>query len=100
MEKRLSHYNLAAIQAVVSSAGVAAFTKTSMDNGRAMGLTTTQMLEVIARLSRVNFYKSMTTFADRKLWQDVYHAPTPAGKDAYIKLTLRNNAPVIQFKEK
>jgi hypothetical protein len=27
-------------------------------------------------------------------------APTPLRKDAYIKITLRNAAPVIQFEEK
>ena len=34
------------------------------------------------------------------LWQDVYHAGTPVKKDAYIKITLRGSAPVVQFKEK
>jgi motility quorum-sensing regulator/GCU-specific mRNA interferase toxin len=41
----------------------------------------------------------MTTYADHRVWQDVYHAPTPVGKTAYIEITLRNSAPVIQFKE-
>jgi motility quorum-sensing regulator/GCU-specific mRNA interferase toxin len=41
----------------------------------------------------------MTTHRDSRVWQDVYHADTPAGK-AYVKLTLRTDgAPVIQFKE-
>ena len=65
-----------------------------------MGLTTTEMLTVIASLSRGDFYKSMTTYADHRLWQDVYHAATPVRKDAYIKITLRGEAPVIQFKER
>ncbi|HVB88949.1 MAG TPA: type II toxin-antitoxin system MqsR family toxin [Beijerinckiaceae bacterium] len=65
-----------------------------------MGLTTAEMLAVIAAMSRHNFYKAMTTFADHCVWQDVYHAPTPVRRDAYIKITLRTNAPVIQFKEK
>ena len=51
-------------------------------------------------LSRREFYKSMTTYADQRVWQDVYHAATPIRKDAYIKITLRDAAPVIQFKEK
>ena len=42
----------------------------------------------------------MTTYADHRVWQDVYHAATPIRKDAYIKITLRAAAPVIQFKEK
>jgi hypothetical protein len=45
-------------------------------------------------------YKSMTTYADHRVWQDVYHVATPVRKDAYIKITLRDAAPVIQFKEK
>ncbi|MGB7556396.1 MAG: type II toxin-antitoxin system MqsR family toxin [Candidatus Korobacteraceae bacterium] len=54
----------------------------------------------MSSLSRRNFYKSMTTYADHRVWQDVYHADTPVNKRAYIKITLRDLAPVIQFKEK
>lgn len=100
MEKRTPHYDLARIQADVARLGVAAFTKSALDGGRDMGLTTAEMLAVIASLSRREFYKSMTTLADHRVWQDVYHAATPARKEAYIKITLRDTAPVIQFKEK
>ena len=65
-----------------------------------MGLTTAEMLRVIALLSRREFYKSMTTYADHRVWQDVYHAAMPVRMDAYIKITLCDAAPVIQFKEK
>lgn len=47
------------------------------------------------------FYKSMTTHADHRIWQDVYHADLSSGLQAYIKLTLREKGSVvIQFKEK
>ena len=65
-----------------------------------MGLTTAEMLAVIASMTRRDFYKSMTTYADHRVWQDVYYAATPVRRDAYIKITLRDAAPVIQFKEK
>ena len=100
MEKRTPHYDLARIQTDVARLGAAAFTKTALDGGRQMGLTTSEMLAVIASLSRHDFYKSMTTYADHRLWQDVYRAGTPVKRDAYIKITLRGAAPVIQFKEK
>lgn len=100
MEKRTPHYDLARIQADVARLGAAAFTKTALDGGRTMGLTTAEMLTVIASLSRRQFYKSMTSYADHRVWQDVYHAATPVRREAYIKITLRNAAPVIQFKEK
>lgn len=79
---------------------MAAFTKTALDGGRAMGLTSAEMLAVVVSLVRRDFFKSMTTYADHRVWQDVYHAATPVRKEAYIKLTLRDGAPVIQFKER
>jgi motility quorum-sensing regulator/GCU-specific mRNA interferase toxin len=99
VDKRTPHYGLARVQADAARLGPAAFTKTALDGGRMMGLTTVEMLAVIAALSRRRFYKSMTTYADHRVWQDVYHAPTPVRRDAYIKITLRDAAPVIQFKE-
>ena len=100
MEKRTPHYDLKAVQADVARLGAAAFTKTALDGGRAMGLTSGEMLSVIAALTRRDFYKSMTTYADSHVWQDVYHAMTPVKKVAYIKITRRDLAPIIQFKEK
>ncbi len=100
MEKRTPHYDLARVQVDVARLGAAAFTKSALDGGRTMGLTTAEMLAVIASLMRRDFYKSMTTYADHRVWQDVYHAATPVREDAYIKITLRDAAPVIQFKEK
>jgi motility quorum-sensing regulator/GCU-specific mRNA interferase toxin len=100
MEKRSPHYDLARVQADVARLGAAAFTKTAIDGGREMGLTTTEMLAVVAALTRRHFYKSMTSYADHRLWHDVYHATTPGRKHAYIKITMRDVAPVIQFKEK
>jgi hypothetical protein len=35
-----------------------------------------------ASLSRREFYKSMTTFSDHRVWQDVYPAKAVAGKTA------------------
>jgi motility quorum-sensing regulator/GCU-specific mRNA interferase toxin len=100
VEKRTPHYDLVLVQGEVARLGAAAFTRAALDGGRLMGLTAAEMLAVIAALSRRNFYKAMTTFADHRVWQDVYHAPTPIRRDAYIKITLHANAPVIQFKEK
>jgi motility quorum-sensing regulator/GCU-specific mRNA interferase toxin len=100
VEKRRPHYDLARAQAAVARLGAAAFTKSALDGGRTMGLTSAEMVAVIAALTRRHFYKSMTSYADHRVWQDVYHAPTSVRKDAYIKITLRDAVPVIQFKEK
>jgi motility quorum-sensing regulator/GCU-specific mRNA interferase toxin len=42
----------------------------------------------------------MTTHADHRVWQDVYRAATAVRKVAYIKVSMRNAAVVIQFKER
>jgi motility quorum-sensing regulator/GCU-specific mRNA interferase toxin len=100
LEKLKPHYDLREVQQTVARLKAAAFTKTALDGGRMMGLTSSEMLTVVAGLSRTDFYKSMTFKWDHKAWQDVYHAATQVGRTAYIKVTMRGDVPVIQFKEK
>lgn len=100
MEKRLPHYYLPDLQVCIAEQGVTAFTATALFNVAALELSVEQALRVLSSLTRGMFYKSMTTHAKGSVWQDVYHAPTPNGKVAYIKLTLQHGAVVIQFKEK
>lgn len=101
MEKRKPHYDLAAIQAAVRFRGADAFTATALVGAQAMGLDMEQTIAVVCNMARADFFKSMTTHAASKIWQDVYHPQTPAGKAAYVKVTLREDGSiVIQFKEK
>lgn len=100
MEKFSAHYHLPSMQAEIAKRGIAAFTKAARDGYIAMGLTRQEALAVIASLTRRNLYKSMTTYKEHTIWQDVYHAPCPNGKMAYIKLTQVADNIVIQFKEK
>ena len=100
MEKRQPHYSLTTLKTRIAEQGIMVFTATALFNAAAMGLSEEQVLFVLSSLTRAMFYKSMTTYTDSSIWQDVYHAPTPDGKVAYIKLTLQQGAVVIQFKEK
>lgn len=57
------------------------------------------MCAVVMSLSSSQFYKSMTTHADHRIWQDVYHAYT-AGRDrVYLKLTVIDDVLIVSFKE-
>lgn len=76
------------------------FTSTAKNNARQMGLDGQATLDVVLGLQRRMLFKSMTTHASSQVWQDVYHAPCPNGKIAYIKVTIHAGATVIQFKEK
>ena len=100
MEKRRCHYSLHDIKALIISRGADSFTLTALTNARLMGLSAAQAVAVINTLTPAMFYKSMTTHFNSSVWQDVYHAPTPVGRIAYIKLTLQDGVVVIQFKEK
>ena len=100
MEKTSAHYALDAVKAQVLEHGLNAFTQTASDNARLMGLDRMAAVSVVLGLQRGMLFKSMTTHADHRVWQDVYHAPCPNGKTAYIKVTIQAGATVIQFKEK
>jgi motility quorum-sensing regulator / GCU-specific mRNA interferase toxin len=57
---------------------------------------------VVRALTTADFYKSMTTHADHRVWQDVYRsrATTPVGEtDLYIKLTVIDDVLIVSFKE-
>lgn len=100
MEKRNPHHNLNDLKAIVLERGMDAFTRTAKDNARLMGLDGQAALDTVLGLQRGMLFKSMATHAGSQVWQDVYHAPCPNGKIAYIKVTIQSGATVIQFKEK
>ncbi|MBI5814241.1 MAG: type II toxin-antitoxin system MqsR family toxin [Nitrospinae bacterium] len=100
MEKRKPHYSLAAIQLITADPANRVFTATALEGGLAMGLMESEMREVVCALTPGGLFKSMTAIRDHKVWQDVYHAMTPVGVMAYIKITGYKDGrpPVIQFK--
>jgi motility quorum-sensing regulator/GCU-specific mRNA interferase toxin len=50
-------------------------------------------------LTSADFYKSMTTHADHRIWQDVYHTKTASSAEAYLKLTVIDDVLIVSFKE-
>lgn len=63
-----------------------------------MGFDFGGMIAVVLALSPEDFYKSMTTYADDRVWQDVYRPATRAGK-VYLKLTVIDDVLIVSFKE-
>ena len=51
--------------------------------------------------SATHFYKSMTSYGDHRVWQDVYHVPSEAGM-LYVKFTadVVTEFLLLSFKEK
>ncbi len=99
MEKRLPHYRLSDIQAQMSSVEAMNLTESARIGIRAAGMTTSEALEVVLKLSRKDFYKSMTTHGDHRVWQDVYHAEWRE-KLLYVKFQQDGEYFVVSFKER
>jgi motility quorum-sensing regulator/GCU-specific mRNA interferase toxin len=99
MEKRSPHCKLPTIKALVEAGQVRA-TASAYDGARALGIDDLAgMCAVILTLTAVDFCKSMTTYADHRIWQDVYHATTAGGERAYLKLTVIDDLLIVSFKE-
>ncbi|WLH13773.1 type II toxin-antitoxin system MqsR family toxin [Pseudomonas hefeiensis] len=101
MEKSTPHYDLTVVKAEVLRLGSKPFTMSAQQGARRMLLSTARMLRIIASLECRMLHKSMTTYADHRVWQDVYHT-TFQDREIYIKVTYRPGGghPVVSFKEK
>lgn len=101
MEKNTPHYDLTLVKSEVIRLGAKAFTGTAREGGRRLDFSLPQMLQIVCSLENRMLQKSMTTFVDHRIWQDVYYMKTH-GLEIYIKVTYRpgGGPPVISFKEK
>jgi len=96
MEKRTPHYKPAVVKAMVAAGKVRA-TVSALAGGAAIGFGFEEIVGVVAALTPKDFYKSMTTHADHRIWQDVYRPKTSAG-DVYLKLTVIEDVLIVSFK--
>ena len=100
-EKRQPTYDLEAFKATFSSVERLAVTGTALRSAAALGFGRAEIVETIQTMKREHFYKSMTAYADHRLWQDVYHVPSSVGV-LYVKFTadVLTEFLLLSFKEK
>ncbi|MBP9712105.1 MAG: type II toxin-antitoxin system MqsR family toxin [Sterolibacterium sp.] len=98
MEKRSPHYLLSAIQEQMDGVETMNLTQSAQLGIRAAGMEILEALAVVRGLSRIDFYKSMTTNKDHRVWQDVYHGEW-RGKPLYVKFQQAGEYFVVSFKE-
>ncbi len=99
MEKSTPHCKLSVVQDLVRSGAVRA-TGSAFVGARELGIDDLAgMCAVVLSLTSADFYKSMTTHADHRIWQDVYHARTAKGQAVYLKLTVIDDVLIVSFKE-
>lgn len=97
MEKRKPHCPLSTVHALIEQ-GQVRTTTSALVGAAAMDLEFDDMLDVVRALTIADFFKSMTTHADHRIWQDVYRPSIPAG-DVYLKLTVIDDVLIVSFKE-
>jgi len=97
MEKYAPHCKLALVQ-VLANAGNIRTTRSARDGALAIGLDFDGMVEVVKSLTPSDFYKSMTSHVDHRIWQDVYRPYTSRGH-IYLKLTIIDEVLIVSFKE-
>ena len=99
MEKLRPHCKLTVVKALVEAGEVRA-TASALGGARALGVhDLAGMCAVVLALTPGHFYKSMTTHADHRIWQDVYHAKVANSCDVYLKLTVMDGVLIVSFKE-
>lgn len=76
-------------------------TKTAQRTALELEFDEEDVRRIVLTMKREHFYKSMTSYANHKIWQDVYHVPC-GNLILYIKFTQNviSEFTLLSFKEK
>ncbi len=99
MEKGTPHCKLSVVRGLIEAGKVRA-TASAFDGASELGINDLAgMCAVVMSLTSADFYKSMTTHADHRIWQDVYHTRISNRTEVYLKLTVIDDVLIVSFKE-
>ncbi|MGH7813430.1 MAG: type II toxin-antitoxin system MqsR family toxin [Candidatus Binataceae bacterium] len=100
VEKFKPHFPLTDIKAAFADPARLNRSFASKQGGDALMMDDEAVIAVIQSLKAADFEKSMTSYANPRIWQDVYR-PKAGGKELYVKFTLdaMNALFPIGFKE-
>lgn len=97
MEKFTPHWKLRVLKSMAGMRRVR-MTRVARAGAVGLGFDFDGVLAVLLELRATDFYKSMTSYADHLIWQDVYRPVTPLGQ-LYLHLTVVEDLPIVSFKE-
>lgn len=100
MEKRKPHHALAEIKVAFSDPAALNRSFVSKRGADDLEMDDAAVVATIQALAVADFEKSMTSYADHRVWQDVYR-PKVGGTELYVKFTLDAQQALflISFKE-
>jgi motility quorum-sensing regulator/GCU-specific mRNA interferase toxin len=101
VEKRKPTYDLEAFKDAMSAVEKLKATGSAIKGAAAIGFGRAEIVATLQTMKRTHFYKSMTAYADHRVWQDVYHVPSEVGV-LYVKFTADAVTAflLLSFKEK
>lgn len=97
MEKHTPHCRLPVIRALIE-AGKVKTTASALADAANLNIDLEGMISIVKTLTTADFYKSMTTYNNNLVWQDVYRPRTLSGR-LYVKLTVIDDVVIVSFKE-
>ena len=76
-------------------------TRTALRTAQDLGFYEEDIRRIVSTMELKHFYKSMTSYANHKIWQDVYHVPF-GRLILYVKFTQEviSEFTLLSFKEK
>ncbi len=76
-------------------------TITAQNSAAKLGFDDIDIRKIVSTMELKHFYKSMTAYANHKIWQDVYHVPC-GNLILYVKFTqnIISEFTLLSFKEK
>jgi motility quorum-sensing regulator/GCU-specific mRNA interferase toxin len=100
VEKLKPAYDLDGFRREFCVASALRMTWTAKVDANRLGLSLTDVVALVQSIERIHFYKSMTSFADHRVWQDVYNVPWKELM-LYVKLTIdQGGRLILSLKEK
>lgn len=98
MEKKTPHTRLHIVKSLVEQ-GKMRTTAVASLGANSLGLNFEDIKQVVLGLTPKDFYKSMTSYDNSKIWHDVYR-PTFVDCQVYLKFTVSDDVLVVSFKER
>lgn len=77
--KAQAQYDLDAFKTAFATVERLRVTGVAVRTAAALGFNRVEIVATMQTMRRSQFYKSMTAYADHRVWQDFYHVPSPAG---------------------
>jgi motility quorum-sensing regulator/GCU-specific mRNA interferase toxin len=97
MEKSIPHCKLIIVKRLLEQNKVM-ISNVAYEGAARLGLDKSDILKIVSELTPKQFYKSMTTYKDHKIWQDVYRTKFDE-INIYLKITVIEQVAIVSFKE-